>query len=236
MRRDELIASAFLKTLDIGSVKYEPDGNVTPDFLLDGRIGVEVRRLNLNYILPNGKVEGYETLGASAWRMMERVAKTFGPSIDGETWNIVMGFRRPIVWKTLEPVVVARLNEFKASSCREDITLRFGDNFELDLMRSRRDKGSFFCLMGGGNADAGGAVMALVEQNLRLCVEEKERKVAPHRHKHNEWWLLLINRVDIHMEAEDYEEFSKKLNPPLVHAFNRILIIDPRDNANWFEI
>src|SRR2546426_401166 len=37
-----------LQNQDLGDVVYEPDGNVPPDFLVNGRIAVEVRRLNEN--------------------------------------------------------------------------------------------------------------------------------------------------------------------------------------------
>jgi hypothetical protein len=43
---DERIAGEYLHRLGMGTVAYEPDGQVPPDFLIDGRIAVEVRRLN----------------------------------------------------------------------------------------------------------------------------------------------------------------------------------------------
>jgi hypothetical protein len=38
---------------------HEPDGNVTPDFLVDRRIAVEARILNQHFVV-NGKAEGLE--------------------------------------------------------------------------------------------------------------------------------------------------------------------------------
>lgn len=235
-REDERIAGEFLESLQLGGVEHEPDGNVTPDFLLDGRIAVEVRRLNQNYELPNGGKEGFEGIMVGAWRRMQTIVKELGPSRDGESWNVFMQLRRPLDWKSLEAEVVKRLTAFMQAETREEVTLQFGENFELDLMRASKDRGGFFYLMGHSNADAGGAVMALVERNLRLCVEEKARKVAPFRRKYGEWWLVLINRVDLHMEREDYEGFGKNLNPPLEHNFDRIIIVDPWDCASWFDV
>ena len=48
--KDELRAKRYLQQLNFTHVIYEPLGNVTPDFLLDKRVAVEVRRLNRNYI------------------------------------------------------------------------------------------------------------------------------------------------------------------------------------------
>ncbi len=48
--QEELRAKEYLQTLNYTKVEYEPLGNVTPDFVLDNKIAVEVRRLNRNYI------------------------------------------------------------------------------------------------------------------------------------------------------------------------------------------
>jgi len=44
----ETQARRYLEHLGCKDIVYEPDGNVPPDFVVDGRIGVEVRRLNQN--------------------------------------------------------------------------------------------------------------------------------------------------------------------------------------------
>ncbi|WP_455757681.1 hypothetical protein [Sulfurimonas sp.] len=47
---DELRAKQYLQTLKYKKLEYEPLGNVTPDFVIDNKIAIEVRRLNKNYI------------------------------------------------------------------------------------------------------------------------------------------------------------------------------------------
>ena len=59
MNNDEQIAERYLKSLDKGEVVFEPDGRVPPDFLVDRRIAVEVRRLNQHYDA-GGKFRGVE--------------------------------------------------------------------------------------------------------------------------------------------------------------------------------
>jgi len=46
---DEIRAEHYLQTLHHTKIEYEPLGNVTPDFVIDDKIAVEVRRLNRNY-------------------------------------------------------------------------------------------------------------------------------------------------------------------------------------------
>ena len=167
---------------------------------------------------------------------MDRILKTLGPSIEGEPWNVVMQLRRPLDWKTLEPEVIAQLNEFKLTDSRDAVTLTLSEKFELDLMRSRKSLDHFFTLMGSANMDAGGAVTALVDKNLRLFVTEKEQTIAQHRHKYPRWWLVLIDRVHLIMEAKNYQHFGRHFSPPIEHNFEKIILVDPRDVGNWFEL
>ena len=78
--------------------------------------------------------------------------------------------------------------------------------------------------------------MAEVERNLRLCIAEKERKIAPVRSKYEAWWLVLADHIDYGMDADDREEFRSKVMPTIPHAFGRIVFIDPRDNGRVFEV
>ena len=44
--KDETRAKKYLQSLEHHELEHEPLGNVTPDFLVDKKIAVEVRRLN----------------------------------------------------------------------------------------------------------------------------------------------------------------------------------------------
>jgi len=55
-RTDERIAFEHLRQrgVDAQDIEFEPDGNVTPDFLVRGEVAVEVRRLNQHGQTPDG--------------------------------------------------------------------------------------------------------------------------------------------------------------------------------------
>lgn len=61
---EELRAQEYLLSLDYTDIVYEPLGNVTPDFVIDKSIAVEVRRLNRNYMKDEHLVsmENYEKI------------------------------------------------------------------------------------------------------------------------------------------------------------------------------
>jgi hypothetical protein len=49
MNESEQAVYKYLSSQDLGPVEFEPDGKGTPpDFLVDGLVAVEVRRLNQN--------------------------------------------------------------------------------------------------------------------------------------------------------------------------------------------
>ena len=72
------IVFAYLSHQGFKEVVYEPDGNVPPDFLLDGRIAVEVRRLNQNEQTVSGP-HGLEEVAKPLWTRMNRLVESLGP-------------------------------------------------------------------------------------------------------------------------------------------------------------
>ena len=62
MKISERLVDDFLAYRGYRDVVYEPDGEVPPDFLLDGRIAVEARRLNQNY-KTGAHTQGLESYG-----------------------------------------------------------------------------------------------------------------------------------------------------------------------------
>src|SRR5437762_8165393 len=56
MNDSEKSVYVYLTSLGLGTVVFEPDGKVPPDFSVDGRTAVEVRRLNQNEDTAGGQV------------------------------------------------------------------------------------------------------------------------------------------------------------------------------------
>jgi hypothetical protein len=54
MDDSEKLANDYLSRLGFQDIVYEPDNKNPPDFLADGRIAVEVRRLNQNEVTESG--------------------------------------------------------------------------------------------------------------------------------------------------------------------------------------
>lgn len=207
MNESEDIAEKFLKSLNVGRVCYEPLGrSTTPDFAIDNEIGVEVRELNNNYILVGGEKQGFRSVTQPILDGIRKMFKDFGTPEDDECWLVSIRFQRPVSWRGLQRKIKAELGKFKNEEFRCAMVLPIAENFVLELNRSARNYGSFFFLWIIEDADVGGPVLANVEKNLNLCILEKEEKVSKFRHYYHEWWLVLINYVDLNMERDDYEK------------------------------
>jgi hypothetical protein len=237
MDDSERLADQYLRSLSLGDVIYEPDGNVPPDFCVGGKIAVEVRRLNQNYEFSDGSSQGLEELAIPLWKRFKNYLPTLGPSLNGECWYVCLDFRRPLEdWKTLRPLVESQLRTFMALPVRARTTVPISPNLSFDLFPSGKDHGSFYLLGASSDDDSGGFVMGEVERNLRLCIAEKERKIKPYRSKYLEWWLVLADYIDYSMDPEDRLIFRSEVMPRIPHRFTKIVLIDPRDYRRVVEV
>jgi hypothetical protein len=232
----EQLVDQYLRSLGLGEVIYEPDGNVPPDFCVGGRIAVEVRRLNQNYEFPDGSRQGLEQLSIPLWQRFKTYLPSLGPSLNGECWYVCLDFRRPLEeWKTLRPLIDSQLRTFMALPMRAQASVQITPNLSLDFLRAAKDHGSFFLLGASSDDDSGGWVMSEVERNLRLCIAEKEAKIEAYRSRYPEWWLVLPDHIDYSMDAEDRETFRTEVMPRIPHRFAKIVLIDPRDHRRAVE-
>lgn len=236
MDRSEKMAETYLQTLSLGEVVFEPDGNVPPDFCVGGSIAVEVRRLNQNHLSKSGKAHGLEELDIPLSQKFRKYLKEFAPSKMGECWYVGYGFKRPLDWSVLKPLLTAALRDFYLSIERKPKKIQISRNFNIDFFRAGFDHGSFFVLGAYMDYDSGGWVMSELERNLRICVEEKEGKIEKYRLDYPVWWLVLIDYIDYGVGSEDRVRFRAEVMPRIKHSFDRIVLLNPHDPAKAFEI
>jgi hypothetical protein len=96
MNAKEHRAGNYLQGLGIGSVRFEPDGNIPPDFSVGSSTGVKVRRLNQNYFGEDDP-KGLEELSISLWRILEKGASGFGNRFSAKSYWIFAEYRRPSI-------------------------------------------------------------------------------------------------------------------------------------------
>ena len=234
MDASEQLVDRYLRSLSFNTVIYEPDGNVPPDFLADGRVAVEVRRLNQNH-KEHGCTKGLEEVSIPIWQRMSKFLPTIGPTPSNETWFVAFNFHRPLEkWSRLEPKIRMELRRFLSSSSRQPTSIPITDNFSLDVFPASEFHGSAFILGAANDNDSGGFVLSEVHKNLYFCSQEKEQKILPYRAKYAEWWLVLPDHIGLGVDQEDILDYKKLLVFP--HSWNKIVLLDPRNHARAFEL
>lgn len=237
MNKSEQLAERYLTLLNLGKVVCEPDGNVPPDFAVGGTIAVEVRRLNQNHEFGAGKTQGLEEIDIPLRHRIQNHLREFAPSRNGECWYVGYGFRRPVEsWNVLRPLLDRALQEFHASPQGQRSKVKLTRHFSIDFFPASIDRGSFFVLGANMDYDSGGWVMAELERNLRICIAEKEKKISTFRSRYAEWWLVLEDRIDYAVDSGDRPRFKSEVMPRIEHAFDRIVLLDPRDHRRAFEV
>jgi len=93
---DEIRAKQYLQTLPHKKLEYEPLGNVTPDFSIDDKIAIEVRRLNRNY---KSKSDGnLVSIEAPILNDIDELHKNIQLIIDEKDAKIVKNFHLYSEW------------------------------------------------------------------------------------------------------------------------------------------
>jgi hypothetical protein len=229
MNRDEHIVESYLNSLNLGNVEYEPDGKVPPDFLIDGRIAVEVRRLNQQRQI-RGRPRGLEEDSIPLLQKIESLLKEFGNKGEA-TWFVTFNYRRPLLkWKELKPRINDALFEFLRSPVNEAWRIPVSERFSITTLRASEAHDRTFLLGGYTDMDAGGWIVSEIIRNMSAYLIDKTKKVAPYRSKYPIWWLVFVDHIG---HAREEHEVRKHLVRP--EEWDRILLLSPVDNC-YYEI
>lgn len=233
MNSSEHVAYKYLLSR-FSTVVYEPDGNIPPDFLADGRVAVEVRRLNQNKST-SGEDRGLEETAIPFRMGFRKLLESLGPPTSDKSWFVSFRFQRPVdSWKALCPIIKGKLLAFRDNPTHESESISVATNFELNVFRASKIYSTCFLPAGYVDRDSGGWLLAETLKNLKLCINEKTRKVAEVRHKYPEWWLVLIDLINYGLDDFDRDMLHDQLREK--GDWEKIVLIDPRTHERAFEI
>ena len=234
MDETEKIAREFLRSKGFTDLVYEPDGNVPPDFLANGEIAIEVRRLNQNFKYE----EGYQGLENARFYIRKRISKhlnSYGPAKTGESWFVTYKFSRPIAnWNKFEPQIEPLLLRFRVQGSQQESELNINDWFTINIWPASKVYPTFYVFGGFSDRDANGFVLSKIIDNLDICINEKTIKIQGFQDKYPFWWLVLVDHIDFSMDDTDREHFRNQLK--IKHEWNKVILVDPTRPERSFEI
>lgn len=236
----EALAKKFLSHVGRKEIVYEPRGRDTPpDFLVDGRIAVEVRRLNKNFAI-GSKFEGIEEGSWPRITALEKLLCSLGPPTHGASWFVSCRFSRSDArskkhwqehWRKLKPEVRAALKGFINGPKHDNATLAFGTGYELKIQRAGNLHPTFFVLGGFTDKESGGWVVDEIERNLRICIEEKTKDITNLRLMYSECWLVFADHIGYGHARDLFDEPTC-----LSHSWDEIILVNPLDHTCWFTL
>lgn len=226
---DEKRAKEYLDSLGYKNIEYEKIPNSTPDFLIDNKIAVEVRRLNRNFIM--GNIESFES------QITNNIKKIIS-NFKGETFNnsaylsIILTEpkqidKKKIITKKIKEVFEEHqnfINEKKEYFISDYLSLSFAPTEKKDTIYRY---GAIQTPFGWINSD--------LDINIQYCIDEKINKINNHKDFNfthcKEWWLILVDYVAYGMDNYDFKllNIDKK-------NFSKIIILSQSKNSTVYEL
>ena len=225
----------YLTSHGFRDVVYEPDGKVPPDFLVDGRIAVEVRRLNEGEDTGRGH-RGLEEVSKPLNALVIKALAAMGPPIDDASWFVFYTYRRPLPpWKTLDKNLRSLLMSVRERQNLDESDVRVASKLRLRFTRAGTVHPNLFVLGGSSDHDSGGFVVSEMAQNLRIYIAEKSRKVMDVKGKYSEWWLAFEDRIGYGaLDESDRKDLQEqvRVEPP----WSKIIMVNPLNPTTGFEL
>lgn len=223
MNRDEAIAKNYLEKY-YDNVKFEPDGNIPPDFLIENSIGVEVRRLNRLYYCNNGEVKGLEETAIPLRDKVKKVLLNYDTESGSDNFWVGLRYRRDKGKLNIsEKKIKEAIDAFHSQNEAIPFKYKIGENVFLRFI-TRGSKTTYRYELGmESDLDAGGWVVNICSDAIRHCIEEKERKIMPYISKYAQWWLLLVDHMN-YTRNEDQADIVKSISKS--SCFERIIVVN----------
>lgn len=229
----EQCVERFLKWKGYTNVVFEPDGNIPPDFLINGKVAVEVRRL-IQYESTTGVPKSVSESSIPLDKNLKKLLSDLGPPTKQQSWFVYVRFSRPVEsWNKLEPRIRSWLEAFRDGPQMVGTSNDFGNGFTMKVFRALKHQ-SLFVLAGYSDQDSGGWITAQLDESLKIVIPEKSAKITKYRLKYAEWWLVLTDHIGTGLDAEERAKFKDKFS--LLHDWDKIILVNPADFADSYEI
>ena len=229
MNPDEKLAYEYLLNKGFTNVVFEPDGNTTPDFLVNGNIAVEVRRLN-QHIKTNNKNEPIENLQFKIKPKLQEIVEELDIKFSGYSVFISIYYQRPLrVTKELASKIKTGILEhldFKEGQ----VAFKINNNLEIRLNRIEGTVSQSLIIGTFNDFDAGGFVVSEISKNVILAISEKSQKIEKYYARYPIWWLILVDYIGYGISDQEAQQI--KQNVAVDTNFHKVILIGPGNKGH----
>ncbi len=234
MNREEKITEVYLKSLGFKNVIFEPDGNIPPDFSIDDRIAVEVRRLNQNFFTRD-ETQGLEETRIPLFRLLKSSLSEFDSHYKGDSYWVSIKFRRPIEKGNINKKAITRaLTSFLGKPFPLPCTVKVTENLYFHICPSQPVEGRVFRFAGGTDRESGGFVLAEFKKNFDRCIKEKTEKIKDYYDRYASWWLVLVDKIAYGFDQAEKEQIKSMVD--MDPSWDKVIVLDSLNGKNLLEI
>ncbi len=220
MNSEEKIAQDYFKKEKINNIIHEPLGNVTPDFLLNNNVAVEVRRLNKHY-----KGEPLEKLEYGELRKIENFIQQYKSEKKFDATSAVsLEYQRPLIFNKIKSELKSTFDTLSRNK-KFNEEIRINENLAIYLFPLEERHESEFEVLGWVDHNRGGFVLKDLVDNINIVLKEKEIKIQKSKKQFSIWWLVLINYISYSISENELNRIKNLL--PSSSSFSKIIILDP---------
>ena len=254
---DERLARKWLESQKYNNIERSDDD--PPDYVVDGKYAVEVKRLNLKSQI-NGRTEGEENSRLALCKTIKKALEKLGPPGKGKSVdvNCEYDFSRPlpkakVVKKQIrealllltQPYGTNVINQIESKYLDLDkhrhepmfglhLCLPCGICLELEEHSLKPDQ---FRLLNVSNGK-GVLVSPELEHNIKSSIEEKAQKIKDRKNDFDEWWLLLVDHIGYvpNSGLNETELGNLRAGIRVETPWSRIIIVSPWFADYWYEL
>ncbi|HRJ33983.1 MAG TPA: hypothetical protein PKY51_10545 [Fimbriimonadaceae bacterium] len=230
VRDSELKAYQVLRAMGFSEIDYEPVPNSTPDFLMNGRIGVEIRRLN-----------SIEFEKANEDGLIDSVSKKAGTLLQEygqpgtQSWWVLLLMKPPVpTWRDLKKKLRNLLQRFLASEERYPGVILEDESLRVEVLPFEFDADRCFLGPDVNIASTGGWAIAEMLEAIPRFAHEKLKKREHCRCHCDEWWLMFEDRISFGLRAQDVSRLRTLLPP--IEGWDRVVCFRPYGTPSWIEL
>lgn len=235
MDREEGIVKKYLTLLGHQDVVYEPDGQVPPDFLVNGKIAVEVRRLNQHYFESEAP-KPLEQLEHSLRDRLTRLLQKYEIEPHDSSAFVFLNFQRPLQPSKNNLKKIKTELDLHLAELDKPKKVDINDNLSIQFLPTLNRYESAYVYGGMTDNDTGGFLFSKMYKNLAIVIEEKQGKVKPYLNRYSSWWLALVDYLNFGSGLTEKELNQLKKTVPSDVVFQKVLLISPTDPANAFTL